>query len=702
MTAPLVLAAALLGAADPPAVAPPPRPADPLPDGAVARMGTRLFRHPGYVATLAFALDGRVLVSVGDNALTVWDARTGRPVREIGTPRGRDDRAPGLTLVRSVGVRADGKTLFAYADRTVAPSGFVNRSFVWDLERDAEVRSLHVGLQPGRRMHAGPDLFAPDGSVMAEQDWDDVAWLWDGNGNPTGNLDAPATSGGIWRPGRSGAFGPDGRTLYLGGDRGSVAVWDAAKQKFVRLLDGGRNWWSFALAVSADGRRVAVVGGRPPTFKKDGPAVREVAPGAAAVRVWDPEAGRVLVERPWDGVELLACTGLGVGFLPDGALWVAGVAGPPGADHSIRFRQWDPKTGEVARDWKVPAAGGDAGAIAVSADGARVAVGFASGAIRVFDAATGRDLSPGSGHGAGITDLRFTPDGSRLITAAGDGTARAWDAATGRPLGAVDIGGSPRLSADGGTVYAGEAVPKLGGRPDLFLVARSTDTGRERWRAAGLFEAAADRTGKTLWAGEYRTPGAAVNGKELPPAMVIDATTGRPVRPAPGGLPLAVSPDGRLTLTLAGSKVVVRDAATGTPKYTWSASDAGLLRESSEVAGAAFSADGQRLAVVIRHRVISNREHAAVFVCEAATGKVVWGRQTAEYLGGAAAFSPDGACVAVAGPTAKLFDAGTGKELATLDGHRGAVAALAYSPDGTRLATGGADGTAVVWDLPKK
>ena len=65
-----------------------------------------------------------------------------------------------------------------------------------------------------------------------------------------------------------------------------------------------------------------------------------------------------------------------------------------------------------------------------------------------------------------------------------------------------------------------------------------------------------------------------------------------------------------------------------------------------------------------------------------------------------AQFSPDGTRIvtASADKTARVWDAATGKSLATLAGHEDGVWSAQFSPDGTRIVTASGDKTARVWD----
>jgi WD40 repeat protein len=72
--------------------------------------------------------------------------------------------------------------------------------------------------------------------------------------------------------------------------------------------------------------------------------------------------------------------------------------------------------------------------------------------------------------------------------------------------------------------------------------------------------------------------------------------------------------------------------------------------------------------------------------------------------GTSVAFSPDGRLLAaaVARNLMELRDSGTGYVLHTFEGHGNAVTSLAFSSDGTRLASGSSDRTVRVWTLPPR
>src|SRR5580693_2957467 len=69
----------------------------------------------------------------------------------------------------------------------------------------------------------------------------------------------------------------------------------------------------------------------------------------------------------------------------------------------------------------------------------------------------------------------------------------------------------------------------------------------------------------------------------------------------------------------------------------------------------------------------------------------------------AVAFSPDGKRLASASDddTVRIVDAASGKLLRTLKGHADSVLAVAFSPDGEQIATASSDHTARIWDADK-
>src|SRR5207244_5877044 len=59
---------------------------DPLPDGAVARLGTTRLRPGDWIRAMAFAPDGKRLAVWGQERLTIYDTATGRELRRVELP----------------------------------------------------------------------------------------------------------------------------------------------------------------------------------------------------------------------------------------------------------------------------------------------------------------------------------------------------------------------------------------------------------------------------------------------------------------------------------------------------------------------------------------------------------------------------------------------------------------------------------------
>jgi hypothetical protein len=131
---------------------------DPLPAGALARIGTTRLRHQGAIAALAWSQDGTALASAShDRTVCFWDAKSGKLVRRFD---GHDGAVFALALSE------DGKLLATGGqDKTVGVWQIASGKLVWKSDGHKEpVYCL---------------AFSPDATLLSSGGHDAKVRLWD-------------------------------------------------------------------------------------------------------------------------------------------------------------------------------------------------------------------------------------------------------------------------------------------------------------------------------------------------------------------------------------------------------------------------------------------------------------------------------------------------------------------------------------------
>ena len=111
----------------------------------------------------------------------------------------------------------------------------------------------------------------------------------------------------------------------------------------------------------------------------------------------------------------------------------------------------------------------------------------------------------------------------------------------------------------------------------------------------------------------------------------------------------------------------------------------------------AFSLDGTKVAMA------DLEDEGAVQIWDTESGKKLPGLEGNTGRAMSVAFSPDGQKIATGGARPRIWDAESGKELHKLVGHTGQVHSVVFSPDGKKLVTASddSDSTIRIWDVER-
>jgi WD40 repeat protein/serine/threonine protein kinase len=449
------------------------------------------------------------------------------------------------------------------------------------------------------------------------------------------------------------AFSPQGDLLATNAVK-QIRLWRPDTRDLVAQLDLPGD--ARGLKFSPDGRRLACLS----------------YPNAATV--WDVDQWTIV--RRIRGVPPRDPYLGSLDFSPDGEALVIG-------DANRRLQVVDLASGNTNFD--IPDAHPEPiSFVAWSPDGSVIASGSAylGGAIRLWDAASGEPLGTLEGHTSWICELVFSADGRRLYSASADQTIRIWDMGQQRCLATL------RGSTD--EVYGLALSPD-----DATLASASKDGGVAFWSAHPRPEEESPRLIE-LGKPAQPQPAFAPAGRVLAApcagtVTVLDPATSEVIEqiPALGAdvRTVAYSADGALLASGSGRR--------GGRTRVWSRAERRLLLEFDDpnrpLHWWRFWADGRRLLSV------------------SGQGKVTWWdtltRQAVRtFTMGpckSAAVSPDSRLLVVGAVrgVVRWINAETGELLATTtDAHRHELSGITFSEDGSRAASVAFDGTLAIWD----
>jgi len=386
------------------------RQGDPLPQGALARLGTVRLRPGVPTSALVFLCDGKTLASGGaDGTVRLWQVSTGQQLRQW---RASSAKEPNLTLLSS---SVDGKVLLSMA--------VADGVRLWDPETGKEIRSFASGETI---VAAG---LTADSKTLVTAGPDRLLRRWDvATGKERGRFEVPPHEAGYF------VVAADGKTVTSSSPQGTFVVWEVESGK--RLQQFRTQHLRSAPTCSGNGKLLAAAG------------------WYGGVYVWDGSTGTELLHLG-ENERAVRC----LSFSPGGKSLAIGT-------QAGKIFVCGTATGRELRRWDCQ---GPIRSLAFSPDAKQLACAGDFSTIQIWDIGASRQTPTLSGHASALQAVGFAANGKRVITVATDRTVRQWNVATGEEIGGFsdDTAGSAHrsyaLSPDG-TVVVGVGVLGATGR----------------------------------------------------------------------------------------------------------------------------------------------------------------------------------------------------------------------------------------------
>jgi WD40 repeat protein/serine/threonine protein kinase len=315
-------------------------------------------------------------------------------------------------------------------------------------------------------------------------------------------------------------------------------------------------------------------------------------------------------------------------------------------------------------------------------------------------------------HDSAVFCAVFSPDGERIASASQDGKISIWDARSGRQLfqfraheqHARGVAYSPdgRLLA----TTSWDTTVKIW---DLQTLGsdRNPSPLRVLTRRGMGYSVVFSPDGKRLASAGDRGTRPDGSGRQFAEVKIWDPISGQELCTLEGPertmwSALTFSPDGRFLAT-GHHQAEAGEGIVGNVVHLWDVNTARKIHtfvgHTQPVQSVAFSSDGRFLASGTGKPSDAVGTDAELKVWDVKSGRELLDRR-GHLTVFALAFSPDGRRLASAGEdqTIKLWDTATGNEVVTLRGHSGTVRTLAFSADGRQLLSASHDRTVRVWD----